>query len=97
MADAVADVRVSAVGRRPGRRALMRKKSIIAFLFALPLILIVACLVIYPALYAVSLAMMNKSMQYYNIFTAKNNFAFLFGRNTFWMVVEQSEIGRAHV
>ena len=42
MADAVADVRVSAVGRRPGRRALMRKKSIIAFLFALPLILIVA-------------------------------------------------------
>ena len=81
MADALADVRVSAVGRRAGKRPLVRKKSIIAFLFALPLILIVVCLVIYPALYAVSLAMMNKSMQYYNVFTAKNNFAFLFGRN----------------
>src|SRR4051794_12932246 len=90
MADAVADVRLGAAGRRTGRRALMRKQSMIAFLFALPLIVIVVSLVIYPALYAVSLAAMNKSMQYYNIFSAKNNFAYLFGRYTFWMVVEQS-------
>jgi multiple sugar transport system permease protein len=91
MADAVAgDVRLSAIRTPRKRSSFVRHKTMIAFLFALPLILIVASLVIYPAFYAISLAMMNKSMQYYNIFSAKNNFAYLFGRNTFWMVVEQS-------
>jgi multiple sugar transport system permease protein len=91
MADAVAsDVRLSAIRTPRKRSSFVRHKTTIAFLFALPLILIVASLVIYPAFYAISLAMMNKSMQYYNIFSAKNNFAYLFGRNTFWMVVEQS-------
>ena len=91
MADAVAsDLRLSATGSRTRGPSFVRRKSVIAFLFALPLIIIVVSLVIYPAFYALSLAMMNKSMAYYNIFTPKNNFAYLFGRNTFWMVVEQS-------
>jgi multiple sugar transport system permease protein len=91
MADAVAgEVRLSAIGSPARRSSFVRHKTMIAFLFALPLITIVATLVIYPAFYAISMATMNKSMQYYNIFTPKNNFAYLFGRNTFWMVVEQS-------
>src|SRR6266581_3919693 len=91
MADVVArDLRVPAVGRQLSLQKFARRKSTIAFVMALPLILVVACLVVYPAFYSISLAMMNKSMQYFNIFTSKNNFAFLFGRNTFWMVVEQT-------
>jgi multiple sugar transport system permease protein len=87
MADAVADVRVSAVGRRAGGRWMPRRKSFIAFLFALPLILIIVCLVVYPAFYAMHLATLNKSM---TKFVGFGNFTFLFKRNTFWMVVEQS-------
>jgi multiple sugar transport system permease protein len=91
MADIVArDLSVPGAGRQLTLHKFARRKSTIAFVMALPLILVVACLVIYPAFYSISLAMMNKSMQYYNIFTSKNNFAFLFGRNTFWMVVEQT-------
>ena len=87
MADAVADVRVSAVRRRAGARWMPRRKSLIAFLFALPLILIILCLVVYPAFYALHLATLNKSM---TKFVGFGNFEFLFKRNTFWMVVEQS-------
>ncbi len=91
MADVVArDLHIPAAGRQLTLQKFARRKSTIAFVMVLPLILVVAGLVIYPALYAISLAMMNKSMQYFNIFTAKNNFTFLFGRNTFWMVVEQT-------
>jgi multiple sugar transport system permease protein len=87
MADAVArDLRIPATTRRLGGRALVNRKSMIAFLFALPLILIVACLVIYPALYSMHLATLNKSM---TKFVGFGNFEFLFKRNTFWMVVEQ--------
>src|SRR5205085_6694347 len=64
-----------------------RRKSTIAFLMALPLIAIVLCLVVYPALYSIHLATLNKSMQR---FVGFGNFEFLFRRNTFWMVVEQS-------
>ena len=56
---------------------------------ALPLILIVAALVIYPALYSVHLATLNKSMER---FVGLENFSFLFKRETFWMVVKQSII-----
>src|SRR5947208_11305047 len=88
MADAVArDLRIPVVRRRVGARALVSRKSMIAFLFALPLIAIVACLVIYPAFYAIHLATLNKGMQR---FVGFDNFLFLFKRNTFWMVVEQS-------
>ena len=87
MADAVADVGFSAAGSRPRRSSFVRRKSMVAFLFALPLITIVASLVIYPAFYAIHLATLNKGMQH---FVGFDNFLFLFKRNTFWMVVEQS-------
>src|SRR3981189_1908024 len=88
MADAIArDLRMPAARRRVGRRPLVSRKWMVAFFFALPLILIVACLVVYPAFYSMHLATLNKSM---TKFVGLGNFEFLFKRNTFWMVVEQS-------
>ncbi len=88
MADVVTrDLRVARVERRITLHKFARRKSTIAFLMALPLITIVACLVVYPALYSIHLATLNKSMQH---FVGFGNFEFLFKRNTFWMVVEQS-------
>ncbi len=83
----VRGIRIGTVGGRVSARSFMRRKSMIAFLFALPLIAIVAGLVIYPAFYAIHLATLNKGMQR---FVGFDNFLFLFKRNTFWMVVEQS-------
>ena len=80
-------IRIGTVGGRARTRSFMRRKSMIAFLFALPLIAIVAALVVYPAFYAIHLATLNKGMQR---FVGFDNFLFLFKRNTFWMVVEQS-------
>src|SRR5882672_7688366 len=88
MADAVArDLRLPAARQHVTMQKFVRRKSTIAFFMCLPLILVVACLVVYPAFYSISLAMMNKSMQH---FVGFGNFTFLFGRNTFWMVVEQT-------
>ncbi len=55
----------------------------------LPLIVIIGALVLYPALYSIHLAMLNKSMQH---FVGLANFEFLFRRETFWMVVRQSVV-----
>jgi multiple sugar transport system permease protein len=88
MADVVArDLRVPARRGQLSLQKFARRKSTIAFYMALPLIVIVACLVIYPALYSIHLATLNKSM---TKFVGFGNFEFLFRRNTFWMVVEQS-------
>jgi multiple sugar transport system permease protein len=88
LADAtIENVQAQALPRPVRRRSLSRHKSIVGFLFALPLIAVIAALVIYPAGYAIHLATLNKSMQH---FVGLGNFAFLFKRNTFWMVVEQS-------
>jgi multiple sugar transport system permease protein len=88
MADVVArDLRVPARSRQLTLHKFARRKSTIAFLMALPLITIVLCLVVYPAFYSIHLATLNKSMQH---FVGFGNFEFLFRRNTFWMVVEQS-------
>ena len=65
----------------------MQRKSTMAFLMALPLIVLIALLVIYPALYSLHLATLNKSMER---FVGLSNFTFLFKRETFWMVVQQS-------
>jgi len=87
VADAVlVDVQVPAK-RRVRRLALGRNKSIVGFLFALPLITVIVALVIYPAGYAIHLATLNKSMHH---FVGWDNFTFLFRRSTFWAVVEQS-------
>src|SRR5712671_1558122 len=83
----VRGIRIGTVGGRVSKRSFMRRKSMIAFLFALPLIAIVAGLVIYPAFYAIHLATLNKGMQR---FVGFDNFLFLFKRETFWMVVRQS-------
>jgi multiple sugar transport system permease protein len=76
-----------AAARRGGLQRLARRKSTIAFLMALPLIALVALLVVYPALYSMYLAMLNKSLER---FVGLSNFTFLFKRDTFWMVVKQS-------
>jgi multiple sugar transport system permease protein len=68
-------------------REFFQQKSTIAFLFTLPLMLLVLVLVIYPAIYSVYLAMLSKRM---DRFVGLSNFAFLFTRETFWMVVKQS-------
>ena len=88
MADVVArDIRIPARTGQLSLRKFARRKSTIAFLMALPLITIIACLVIYPAFYSIHLASLNKSM---TKFVGFGNFEFLFRRSTFWMVVEQS-------
>ena len=78
-------VRRASTGTR--LRYALKRKSTVAFLMTLPLIVLIAVLVIYPAFYAIHLATLNKSM---TKFVGFGNFQFLFKRNTFWMVVEQS-------
>jgi multiple sugar transport system permease protein len=73
--------------RRGGLHKLMQRKSTIAFLMALPLIVLLGVLVAYPAGYAVWLSMLNKSM---TKFVGFGNFEFLFKRATFWDVFFQS-------
>ena len=88
MADTVLDTTAAPATRRPvANWSLGRHRSIVGFLFALPLITVIAALVIYPAGYAIHLATLNKSMQH---FVGLGNFFFLFKRPTFWLVVEQS-------
>jgi multiple sugar transport system permease protein len=81
-----------AAADRPARKSsslknALQRKSTVAFLMTLPLILLIVILVIYPALYAIHLATLNKAM---TKFVGFGNFQFLFKRETFWMVVEQS-------
>src|ERR1700694_5183254 len=73
--------------KRASLRTAMKRKSTAAFLMTLPLILLIALLVIYPAFYSLHLATLNKSMAR---FVGLGNFEFLFKRDTFWLVVKQS-------
>jgi multiple sugar transport system permease protein len=73
--------------RRSKLKYALQRKSTAAFLMTLPLILLIAALVVYPALYAVHLATLNKAM---TKFIGFGNFEFLFRRETFWLVVKQS-------
>ena len=73
--------------KRSSLRYALQRKSTAAFLMTLPLILLIVVLVVYPALYAVHLATLNKSM---TKFVGFGNFEFLFRRETFWLVVKQS-------
>ncbi len=79
--------RTGAARKRTSLRNAFKRKSTSAFLMTLPLIVLVAVLVIYPAFYSLHLAMLNKSMQRYVGFS---NFTFLFTREIFWLVVKQS-------
>ena len=88
MADIAAPTATAVAGnRRSGLHKFVQRRSTIAFLMALPLILLIAILVVYPAGYAVYLAMLNKSM---TKFVGFGNFQFLFKRETFWEIVAQS-------
>ena len=64
-----------------------KQKPRIAFFMCLPLILMVACLIIYPFFYSIFLATLNKAE---TKFVGLANFLFLFKRETFWLVVQQS-------
>jgi multiple sugar transport system permease protein len=75
------------VGKRASLHYALKRKSTVAFLMALPLIVLIGVLVIYPAFYSLHLATLNKSMQK---FVGLGNFEFLFRRDTFWLVVKQS-------
>ncbi len=66
---------------------LSRRRSTTAFLFALPLLSVVGGLIVYPALYAIYLSLLNRTQ---TKFIGFGNYAFLFTRDTFWAVVEQS-------
>src|SRR5215472_14437736 len=82
----------AALLRSPATRGLyqvLHRRSTIAFLMCLPLILIIACLVVYPALYSIYLSMLNKAQ---TRFIGLGNFSFLLSRDVFWMVVQQSAI-----
>ena len=70
-----------------GLRRLMRRRSSIAVMMCVPLLAIVIGLIAYPFLYALFLSTLNKAE---TKFVGLDNFFFLFGRNTFWMVVYQS-------
>jgi multiple sugar transport system permease protein len=72
---------------RVGLRRFLRRKSTLAFVMALPLMVLIGALVVYPALYSLHLATLNKSMER---FVGFGNFTFLFKRDLFWMVVKQS-------
>ena len=79
----------AAVPVRGGMRRFIRRRSTIAFLMCLPLIAIVVGLIIYPFLYSLFLATLNKAQ---TKFVGLGNFSYLLRRDTFWMVVEQSAI-----
>src|SRR4029078_1694285 len=74
---------------RSGFGKFLRRRSTIAFLFCLPLIAIITCLVVYPAFYSVYLSMLNKSQ---TRFIGLGNFSYLLSRDVFWMVMQQSAI-----
>src|SRR5690349_6230791 len=86
---AAGDLRIASARRPSSMRRLMGRKSTIAFLMTLPLMLLIGLLVVYPAFYSMYLATLNKSMQR---FVGFGNFTFLFNRSTFWLVVQQSVI-----
>ena len=76
-----------AVPQRGSMRRLARRRSTTAFLLCLPLILLIAGFVVYPAIYAIYLSMLNKKM---TAFVGLGNFAFLLKRHTFQLVIFQS-------
>jgi len=76
---------------RPSGRSslhkLMRRKSTLAFLMTLPLLTLMIALVAYPTGFAIWISMLDRTM---TRFVGLDNFAFLVGRERFWMVVYQT-------
>ncbi len=67
----------------------LRRRSTVAFLMCLPLMVIIVGLVIYPACYSIYLSMLNRAQTH---FIGLGNFKFLLSRDVFQMVVEQTAI-----
>ena len=67
----------------------MQRRSTIAFLMTLPLIVLILALVAYPAGYAIYISMLNRRM---TEFIGVGNFEYLIGRERFWMVVWQTAL-----
>jgi multiple sugar transport system permease protein len=78
-------------GKTKARKNTMQKfaqrRSTTGFLLCLPLILLIAAFVVYPAFYAIYLSMLNKKM---TAFVGLSNFQFLLKRHTFQLVIFQS-------
>ncbi len=70
-----------------GLQRMARRRSTIAFLMTLPLLLIIGGLVVYPFFYALYLSTLNRTMVR-NI--GLENYAILLDTDTFWMVIWQS-------
>ena len=70
-------------------KLFLRRRSTIAFLMCLPLIVIIVGLVVYPAFYSIYLSMLNKTQ---TRFIGLSNFQFLLSRDVFLMVAEQTAI-----
>ena len=87
MGDSSNAMRASQPIRRGRLYLFFRQRSTIAFMMVLPLLLIVGCLVAYPFAYSIYLSTLNKAE---TEFVGFSNFLFLFKRETFWMVVQQS-------
>ena len=75
--------------RKSGLHRFMRRRSTIAFLMCLPLIVIICGWSSIPRFYSIYLSMLNKAQ---TRFIGLSNFTFLMSRDTFWMVVQQSTI-----
>jgi multiple sugar transport system permease protein len=90
MADGTVQVALAGVPRAqawPRVRRILRRRSTLGFFMCLPLIVVIVGLVVYPALYAIWLSMLNKRMTQ---FVGLGNFAFLLSRSTFHLVIFQS-------
>ena len=68
-------------------KLLLRRKSTLALLLCVPLLILVFGLIVYPFCYSIFLSMLNKRETRFLWFA---NYTFLFTRETFWMVVRQS-------
>ena len=81
-------------GRATSLQRFARRRSTIAFLMTLPLLIVVVGLVGYPAAYGIYLSTLNRRMTAFMegdwLPTGLGNFEILFGSDTFWMVVWQS-------
>ncbi len=78
---------VSAPATNSSLHKLMRRRSTIAFFMCTPLLAIIVGLVVYPTVYSIYLALLNKRM---TKFVGLDNFFFLLKRETFQMVIFQS-------
>ncbi len=72
---------------RGSLRKLMQRKSTIAVLMTLPLFMLIIVLVAYPTGFAIYLSMLDRTT---TRFVGFANFAYLFGRDAFWMIVFQT-------